>query len=215
MKFQRQSLWVVLLLIPLLWWAWPSGKKSAPGGDASPAQSQKSPAAGGSGPASDGGGPARTRAARRQQQPAVPLKPAESPEVDRILINESITNEQAAAQLHVLAMDRTRSTAHRLEALQHGLNLGIGTFADFAEQPDLPPELASHFLNEIINYNDSPATQIRAYMALMDHPDQEVSALAKEMLAFQVEDDLQEASREQLIQHARQKLADLAKEPAE
>ncbi len=43
----------------------------------------------------------------------------------------------------------------------------------------------------------------------MDHPDEEVSALAKEMLAFQVEDDLQEASREQLLQRGHQKIQTL------
>jgi len=211
MKFKRQSLWFLLLLVPLLWWAWPSGKNSAPGAEPAPAQNQKSPAAGGS-PAADAAGPARTRSASRQQLASKPPKlPAESPEVDRILINDSITNEQAAVRLHAIAMDRTRPTAHRLEALQHGLNLGIESFASFAEQADLPPELASHFLHEIINYNDSPATQIRSYIALMDHPDEEISALAKEMLAFQVGDDLHETSREQILQLARQKLADLPK----
>lgn len=210
MKLNRQSLWIVLLLVPLLWWAWPSGEQSATEGAAALGQERSAPAAGDASPAATGGGPARTRSTSRQQQSATPNKSAESLEVDRILINDSITNEQAAARLQAIAMDSQRPVEQRLEALQHGLNLDIASFADFAEQPELPPELASHFLHEIINYNDSPATQLRSYISLMDHPDQEVSALAKEMLAFQVGDDLQEASREQLLQRAREKLQTLS-----
>lgn len=153
----------------------------------------------------DESGPTRTRSAREGQVTRLPIL-GSSAEVDHLLSDDSISSEQAVEQLHALAMDPTLPIAHRLEALQHGLNLGIASFADFAQQPALPVELASCFLNEVINYNDSPPTQIRTYMALMDHPDEEVSSLAREMLAFQVDDDLNEASREQLIQLARKKL---------
>ncbi len=209
MKSYRQFLWGVLLLVPLLWWAWPSGQNASPGDTPSPAQNPKPVAAGATARTPDGPGPARTRSAQRQQPPSKPGKPAEAPEVGEVLANDAVSNVQAAARLHTIAMDRTRSTEERLEALQHGLNLDIATFAAFAGQPELPPELASHFLHEVINYNDSPATQLSTYMALMDHPDEEVSALAKEMLAFQVEDDLQEASREQLLQRGHQKIQTL------
>lgn len=141
--------------------------------------------------------------------------------VDRILANDGISNQQAALQLRELAMDRNLPTEERLEALQHGLNLGIDSFAGFAEQADLPTELASHYLHEIINYNDSPATQISAYISLIGHSDKEVSELAREMLSFQLgddlqaEDDIQKADQEKLIQLGRRKLSELAKDTAQ
>lgn len=214
MKSYRKSLWGILLLVPLLWWAWPSSKTTTAGDDLPPAESPSTVHT----PASDNptgnGGPSRTRAARQQQAPKI-LTPPSSPEVDHILVDESISTAQAAEQLCAIAMDTNHTTAHRLEALQHGLNLGIESFAGFAEQPDLPAELASCFLDEVINYNDSPATQIRSYIALIKHPDEEVSALAKEMLAFLVEDDNQEASNEKLIQMGREKIQALTTPPAQ
>lgn len=223
MKAYRRFLWVFLLLGPLLWLVWPEGDKAEKDAHTPPelASRHQTPATRAGSQPAGGDGPARTRSARRQQQAAGNLKPAESPDVDRILIDDSISIEQAAVQLRELAMNRNLPTAQRLEALQHGLNLGIESFAGFAEKADLPSELASHYLHEIINHNDSPAIQIRAYIALIGHPDEEVSTLAKEMLVFQVEDDLQaegdiqKADQEKLIQLGRRKLNELAKDSAQ
>ncbi len=132
--------------------------------------------------------------------------------VDRILANDAISHEQAALQLRELAMDSTRSTEERLEALQHGLNLNAASFADLAQQKDLPSELASHYLHEMINHSDSPSLQIRSYMALMDHPDAEVAGLAKDMLALEVGDEQRISTREKLLVVAQGKLAKLAAE---
>jgi len=208
MKSYRQIVWVALLLVPLLWWAWPDADE--------PSLDESRPGVEGQGevlsstetPSASEEGPRRTRADPRDPA-AKPLEAPASPEVDEILVDESITIEQAAVRLRALASDTTQTKAHRLEALQHGLNLGIEAFADFAEQADqaeLPAELASHFLDEIINYNDAPATQIRSYVALIDHSDVEVRELALEMLRFQVGDDLHEESLERLKEMAREKI---------
>jgi hypothetical protein len=63
----------------------------------------------------------------------------------------------------------------------------------------------------VINYNESPEIQIQSYLALINHPDPEVSASATDMLAFIVEDDQREASPATLVQMAKQKLAELRK----
>lgn len=205
MKLQRQFLLVALLVVPLLWWAWPSDTTSDSSGGGSPAETQESSLTRRQPQTTAEGGPSRTRSARDGQVTRTPLLGG-SPEVDAVLSDDSISIEQAVERLRALAMDATHPPAQRLEALQHGLNLGIASFADFAQQPDLPAELASHFMDEVINYNESPGTQIRTYLVLMDHPDEEVASLAREMLAFQVDDDLNEATREQLIELARKKL---------
>jgi hypothetical protein len=87
----------------------------------------------------------------------------------------------------------------------------MAPFARFAEVPDLPTELAALFLDAVINYNESPEIQIQSYLALINHPDPEVSASATDMLAFIVEDDQREASPATLVQMAKQKLAELRK----
>ncbi|MFM2297484.1 MAG: hypothetical protein RL117_1191, partial [Verrucomicrobiota bacterium] len=71
---------------------------------------------------------------------------------------------------------------------------------------DLPVELAGPLLREMINFNDSPADQLRTYLALKNHPDPEIAEQALEMLAFMVEDDAREKTPEQWEQMAREKL---------
>jgi hypothetical protein len=213
MKPYRRFLWILSLLAPLFWMAWPSGDNKAEQAVATPPGlgSKKQIPSNGS-RVKDDEGASRDRAGQLSRRLSDRPEPGDPAGVDRILANDGISHEQAALQLRKLALDPTRSTADRLEALQHGLNLGIESFAGFAEQADLPAELASHYLSEIINHNDSPATQIRAYIALMGHPDEEVSALAEEMIAIQVGDELQEASREKLLRIAQKELAELAAE---
>jgi hypothetical protein len=156
-----------------------------------------------------------TKTDRRKKAAAAVTQTPGCPEVDAILTNESLSTEAAGLQLHALAADHTRPLPNRLEALQHGLNLNIAIFGDLAEQPDLPTELASHLLVEMINYNESPATQLRTYLALIHHPDEEVATQAREMLAFQVGDDLHEETPDRLAQLGREKLQSLAKAAAQ
>jgi len=215
MKFSPRFLWVFLLLVPLLWLAWPSFDKAGQDEETPPASSQtkQSPV---------GGSRVANGEAATETRPGLLRRPVtDRPElgdpagVDLVLADDSISHEQAALQLRKLAMDPTRSTEDRLEALEHGLNLDAASFADLAHQKDLPSELASHYLHEMINHDDSAASQIRSYMALMDHRDPEVAGLAAEMLAFQVGDEQEEINREKLLQLAREKLAEYAAEEGE
>jgi hypothetical protein len=205
MKSYRPLL-LLLLLIPALWWVWPSSedKQQQPELPAA-AQNQRAPD-GESATIVDGQGRARAGKRPRPQTDKAP----ESPVVQQILTDESISNEAAAVQLRDLAQDRSLPPAQRLEALQHGLNLDIDAFADFPKEADLPPELATHLLHEMINHNDSPATQIQAYLALMNHADPETSALACEMLAFMVDENVDDVQPQRLAELGRKKLAEIA-----
>lgn len=210
MKAYRQLLWVFLLLFPLLWLVWPSGDEAGKEVETPTVLvSGKTP---GAGSRVTDGPRAREDLSGRLPRRASDAEPGDPDGVDRILANDGISNEQAALQLRKLAMDSTRSTEDRLEALQHGLNLNAASFADFAQQKDLPSELASHYLHEMINHNDSPSLQIRSYMALIDHPDAEVAGLAKDMLALELGDEERLATREKLLVAAQGKLAKLAAE---
>lgn len=206
-----------LLLVPLLlaglWLAWPSPPENGdspenPSSSAAKLGQRATPL-----PETDSAGnPRPTRIRERNPSTSAETTDA-SAQVSRILADDNISVTDAAVMLHALAANPSLSVAVRLEALQHGLNLDMAPFARFAEAPDLPAELASEFLNAVINYNESPELQIQAYLDLINHPDPEVSESATEMLAFIVEDDQREASPATLVQMAKQKLAELRKAP--
>ena len=206
MKAYRQFLWVAFLLAPLLWLVWPSADKAGSEKDSQAAAETERHYSVGRvrGEDVDGASEANPRRVRGARD----LSSLTG--VDRILADDAISDREAALRLRELALNSTNSVEDRLEALQHGLNLHPDSFADFAQQKDLPAELASHYLDEIINHDDSPAVQIRAYMALMDHPDAEVADLAKEMLALEVGDEERQSSREKLLVVGQSKLAKLA-----
>lgn len=212
MKINRQFLWFLLLICPLLWLVWPSGDKTEKDANTQPGLVSKNQTQASGSRETDGGRipegtPARSPRRHSDRSESGPL-----PGVDRILANDRISHEQAALQLRELSMDRNLPMEERLEALRHGLNLDIGSFAGFAEQADLPAGLASHYLHEITNHNNTPDAQIKACIALVAHPDKEVSELAREMLALHVGDDMQKADQAKLIQLGRRKLDELATE---
>jgi hypothetical protein len=205
-KHRFRYLLIVPLLLAGLWFAWPSPPKNddsaANPTAAKPGSRAISPSE------TDGAG--NTRPTRVRERPPADTDET-SAQVSRILADDKISTADAAVMLHALAADASLPVAHRLEALEHGLNLDMAPFARFAEVPDLPTELAALFLDAVINYNESPEIQIQSYLALINHPDPEVSASATDMLAFIVEDDQREASPATLVQMAKQKLAELRK----
>jgi len=140
----------------------------------------------------------------------------DSPEVDMILTDTSITDEEAVRRLRQLVEDSTLRMSSRGEALRHGLNLSIDRFADMAEQSsDLPFELAEIFLAEMMNRNEVPVIQLRTYLALMNHPEQEMANQSLEQLRFMVGDDKHEETELRIIELAMQKINQLHAEDEE
>lgn len=217
MKISRRSLWWLLLLIPLLWLLGPKEKEeqsttSEKAASTSTTSQQSKSVVAGSESNKEKGKTARHRD-QNQEQGAAKVPP--SAEVDAILVDESLTEEQAASKLRDIAGDASFPLPQREEALQHGLNLGPAAFGDFAEgQVDLPRELAEPLLQAMINFNESPVDQIRTYLALKNHADPEIAEQALEMLAFMVEDDERKETPERLEQLAREKIQMLS-QPAQ
>jgi hypothetical protein len=206
MKSSRHFLWL-LLLIPLIWWAWPSANDNTT--EPQTQEAPRSSALAGStatGALADGSTPARPKRLRPQKDPRRTLPAPSFPEIDRILSDDAISIEEAVRQLLALARNSNLPTAQRLEALEHGLNLDTAAFQPLATDPRLPAEMAHMLLHAFINFNEFPAAQIQVYMALMNHSDKEVSTEARSELAFQVGDDNEELNPAQLIERARQKL---------
>jgi hypothetical protein len=219
MKISRRALWLIVLVIPLLWLLWPKGghegneaqgiplRKGATSHELMDQASQ----AGGTSGRND-----KTSSRRGQGKSNLSSTSPSSAEVDAILLDENITDDQAAQKLRGIAADASFPLPQREEAMHHGLNLQPSAFGDFAEaQPDLPVELALPLLQSMINFNESPKDQIRTYLALKDHADPEIAEQALEMLAFMVEDDAREKTPEQWEQMAQEKLRKMEEEKEE
>ncbi len=205
---------VLVVLVAGLWSAWPSSHQAphAPGlSEKQPAAVKTTEKANPVERGQDSESPVRRPSRVRSQ----PVSKDGNAAVARILSNDRIGEAEAATLLHELASDASLPIEDRLEALTHGLNLDITPFASFGSTPALPSELATPFLEAVLNHNDSPQLQIQSYLALLDHSDPEVSALAADMLAFAVGDDLKEASHATLRQMAQRKLAELPPAAAE
>lgn len=157
-------------------------------------------------------GISRKHPGTRSQLRRLPPPAATHPETDRVLGDDSISIPRAAVMLRKLAADRSIPLAQRVDALEHGLNLDVAAFSDFAAMDQIPAEMAIVLIEEVMNENSQPAIQIQIYMDLLSHPDPAVSTEAKEMLAFMVEDDFEEADLAGLMQMGRQKLDELGLE---
>lgn len=140
----------------------------------------------------------------------------DSPEVDLLLTDTSVSDDEVARRLRLLVEDSSLPMSSRGEALIHGLTLSIDRFADMAEQrPDLPIELAEIFLAEAMNRNDVPVMQLRTYLAWMNHPEPEIADQSLEQLRFRVGDDNHEENVDRVIEMAIQKINQLKAEEQE
>jgi hypothetical protein len=130
------------------------------------------------------------RAATENGEPAA----SQFPQVERLLLDESISETQAAQGLLEIVRNSGLSTEERDEALAHGLNLDFGVFGIMATDPALPLPLAQRYFDELANRNELPRQQIEGYLGLMSHHDEELRTQAADQLAFVLEEeDLAEA----------------------
>ena len=111
------------------------------------------------------------------------------PQVERILGDESLTEQQAAREFALMISRKELSLEERDEALAHGLNLDFSAFSALPLDSTLPTALAQRYCYELANRNDMPQQQLEGYLGLMNHPDQEISTQATLQLAFQLEND--------------------------
>lgn len=134
------------------------------------------------------------------------------PEIERVLGDDRVGVRQAALRLKQLALDASLPVEHRVDALEHGLNLDASSFSDFADGPELPSALAAAYLDEMMNENSNPQLQIRAYMALVDHAHADVAGAAREMLSFVLGDDFDEKTTTELVEMGRRRLQEYSHE---
>jgi hypothetical protein len=131
--------------------------------------------------------------------------------ISSLISHETLSNREVAEQLLEIAKNTQMSDEVRAEAMGHGTILDLPTFVGMASDTQLPDEMADDLLTHVINANDDPSLQLKAYKDFLNHPSPEVREEAQRMLAFMLEDDLGEWDLNTLIQKADAKLIELAK----
>jgi len=111
------------------------------------------------------------------------------PLVEAILVDEKITDTQAALAFREIAQRADVSEAERLQALTHGLNLSFESFAGFAKDRKLPLVLAQKYFDELANQSPSEDFQISGWLDLLNHEDATISAQSADKLAVVVDDE--------------------------
>ena len=200
MKNQRFKLLLIgFLLLISIWLAWPEPQQTADQSDqATSTQSGKAkkgidwhlPGFGG-----------KAKQSRPKNRPSS-NEDAGTKRIDRLITNQTLSNQEVAEQLRVIAKDKSMPENVRGDALGHGVILDLAAFADMAGDAQLPLEMAEELLQHVINENRDPALQIRAYTDFMNHSSPEIRDQAKDLLAFILEDDEGKADEATLLQMA-------------
>lgn len=210
MKKQRVKLIVIgLLLLISIWIAWPETKQTSAQSQPITSNPSKNTQKG-IGWHSLGFGE-KTPQTRPQNRPDSSVDSA-SKRIDRLITNQTLSNQEVAAQLRVIAQDKRIPENVRAEALGHGVLLNLATFADMAADTQLPKDMAQDLLHHIINENRDPALQIRAYIEFLNHSTQEIREQAKDKLSFILEEDDHQYDEATLLQMADTKLKQIQAE---
>ena len=127
------------------------------------------------------------RTARRKANAERSTGEKSFPQVERILVNSSLTTDQAAEQLLAIVQRRELSEDERFEAMAHGLNLNFKAFTPAAADPELSAPLAQRYIDELANRNDERQEQIEGCLALMGNADEDIRTQAAAQVAFYVE----------------------------
>jgi hypothetical protein len=67
--------------------------------------------------------------------------------IEELLLNDKLSQDETARELAKIALDSQVSESYRLEAMDHGKNLGFGYMLPLSLDPNLPLPLAESFLH--------------------------------------------------------------------
>lgn len=204
---QFTQVFLGLVVLVLIWLAWPGTKSSDDPSNPSKTETRANHKQS----RLDSPGMGRDTRQRRPRNPGLTNADAG---IDRILTNEALDDDEAARMLREIAEDHGVPSSVRKDALEHGvlLNLDLDVFAPMAADPELPEEMAEALLDAVRNQGDDLPLQLRAYMDFLNHPSPEIQEDAKDTLAHLLEDDEGKANAKSLINMAAVKLAELEAE---
>lgn len=107
-----------------------------------------------------------------------------------LLANEQISHDETALEMAEIALDGNRPEAERLEAMEHGKNLGFNHLLPLSSDPNLPLPLAESYLHGLHGH-DQAKEQVSGALGLLDHSDPDIRQQAQTLLGFllEAEDD--------------------------
>jgi hypothetical protein len=134
--------------------------------------------------------PSPKKRASGESRSARASNPATFPEIEQLLTNDNISNEQATRQLAEIALNPNRGESERLEAMEHGKNLGFSHLLPLSLDPNLPLPLAESYLHGLHGH-DQMKEQVSGALGLLNHSDPDIRQQAQTLLGFllEVEED--------------------------
>ena len=130
-----------------------------------------------------------------------PSAPTESARVDAVLTDDRVSDVEAARQLAEIALDPKVVESERLEAIEHGTNLGFSHLLPLSLDPNLPLPLAEAYLNGLHGH-DQVKEQVSGALGLLNHSEAEIREQAQILLGFLLEAEEDNELPEKLRQKA-------------
>jgi hypothetical protein len=127
--------------------------------------------------------------------------PATFSEIDRVLTNDRVSDDEAAIEMAKIALDMTRPEAERLEAMEHGKNLGFSHLLPISSDPNLPVPLAKSYLHGLHGHAQVKE-QVSGALGLLSHNDSEIRQEAGILLGFLLEAEEDNESSDKLREKA-------------
>ena len=145
--------------------------------------------------------PTPKKRARGESRSARASNPATFPQIDSVLTDDRISDEEAARQLAEIALNPNAPEAERLEAMEHGKNLGFSHLLPLSLDPNLPLPLAESFLHGLHGH-DQTKEQLSGSLGLLNHADSDIREQAQTLLGFLLEAEEDNESPDKLREKA-------------
>ena len=118
-----------------------------------------------------------------------------------MLTDDGISDEDAAIELAEIALNPNRPEPERLEAMEHGKNLGFSHLLPLALDPNLSLPLAESYLHGLHGH-DQTKEQVSGALGLLNHSDPDIRQQAQILLGFLLEADDDNESPDKLRKKA-------------
>ncbi|MEY5018949.1 MAG: hypothetical protein RLZ22_37 [Verrucomicrobiota bacterium] len=117
--------------------------------------------------------------------------------ISELIGNSSLSHDEIATQLAQIALSPNASEAERLEAMEHGANLGFSHLLPLSLDPNLPLQLAEAYLHGLYGH-DQVKEQVSGALGLLNHSEAEIREQAQILLGFLLEAEEDNESPEKL-----------------
>ncbi len=138
---------------------------------------------------------------RREFKTARTSTPATFPQIDRVLTDDRVSDELAAIEMAKIALDPNIPEPERLEAMEHGKNLGFSQLLPLSLDPNLPLPLAESYLHGLHGH-DQTKQQVSGALGLLNHSDPDIRQQAQTLLGFLLEAEEDNESPDKLREKA-------------